>query len=142
MTRFAPAIAAIGLATALVMSGCGGGLGTPADDPGKGTTVADKVYSVVAPVIGEQATAPNPDSDPTRRRLMDRFLAVSGDNTEWASTPLYDDRDGLTDKIYDASIFGDRSVLVFVLVPQPGPDGSSPAEEHGTNLADVELIRP
>jgi hypothetical protein len=31
---------------------------------------------------------------------------------------------------------------VFVLVPQPGPDGSAPAEEHGTKLAGVELIRP
>jgi hypothetical protein len=137
MTRFAPAIVAIGLATALVISGCStGGLGTPADDPGKGASIADKVYSAVAPVIGEQADAPDSTDVPmVPTPALQRLLAACEEKPEWSFKVRYDARERGAALVYDSFRFRDGSILTFVDRPLPG-------EGAGTKVEAVEVVRP
>lgn len=106
-------------------------------DPGEGSTMADQVYRLVKPVVGEQVEAPNPDNAPYEPYLAGRVLQVEEEHPEFGATALYHE-DGNQRRWG----YADGSVLVLYSSPQPGPQLPPPGPNTGTKLDAVKIIRP
>ena len=130
------------LVIAFALSGCASGDLAPVRDPGRGSSIADRVYLELGPILGEQASAPNPDNSPTVLRLDTRFIEVCERNQDWSYSVLHDDREGRDSRFYRAYGFRDGSRLTFVERPASGPKEPVPGIDSGTELERVELYRP
>lgn len=139
----ASVIAFVVLAIALTAVGCRDyARKTPATDPGEGTTIADSVYRAIEPRIGEQATAPNSDTDPGRDYLIDRFLNACRSNPAWKPRLLLDARERGGPEFYDSNMFEDGSILTFIERSVASTSAAQPDEDAGMTLEAVELMRP
>lgn len=128
------------LLLAVVASGCQSrdrGQGSP----GNGSTIADRVFTAVAPHAGELSSSPNPTLESTPIALRVRVVRVCKQNPSWAYHVRFDPRERNGRLRYSAYDFQDGSILTFVESPLPGPHNIGAGPDTGYTLDYVEIVR-